>query len=415
MPRKAPRRRTTYSRRATRSFGNVRIARPSREYVQIPVLRGKAQRRAKYSARVPTSGLPRCTQLYAKSILDPSGEESKGACMPAGFPMPSQKLRAFVRGVMALSPNATTAATTTNSIGFISWRPVLANDLNCVTYTDGSFPTGPVNAGTPFNSPSWTVVSAPMPKLQYNTAQFTAKNVEGRMVSGCLRVRYASNENIRSGIVSLFEDPDHLAIDAQTLNTISLFDSCGKERPNGDGAWHQINWSGPAKQAETEYVTQSSETVPVVGAFAPACVVICISQADAHTAGLTTVNALNYEFECWQNMEYIGRDVPAKTNNEMDPAGSAAVWSAAKIAQSQSDSLQPNTRAAGIFQEELRKQAGAGLHAVKKAFAPKVGGSFGGNLFNGVVSAFSPRLGGALMGLRSIRNPSLRGANLAPF
>jgi len=75
------------ARRSTkrRGFGDYKIARPTREYIRRPaakrsMFRGRAGRRANYGARAAAAaaGLPSCTRLYAKSILDPSGDGSKG-------------------------------------------------------------------------------------------------------------------------------------------------------------------------------------------------------------------------------------------------------------------------------------------------------------------------------------------------
>jgi len=327
--------------------------------------------------------------------------------MPAGFPMPSQKIRGFIRAFMTLAPNFPTAAATTSSLGYVMWRPTLASDVTCVTYTNGGPPTTTLNGGTPFNDGNWQVTNAPMVKLPYTASQFTAQTVEGRLVSGCVRVRYTGTETARGGSISLFEDPDHLSVATQSINGINTFDSCGKERPRGDGTWSQINWSGPAKQKETEYVIDDGQVgagFPIVGAFAPPCVIIAINQADAHAAGASTNQTQVYEFEVWQNMEYIGRDVPGKTNNEFDQQGSGAVWSAGKIASSQQYSLAPTGPAANIFRAELRKQA---AELGKKTFAPKQGGSFGGNLFNSVVSSVHPTAGLLLKSFRRSRNPTI--------
>lgn len=389
----APRRKSYAKRTKPRAFGSIKRARPSREYYQVPMARGRTRKRIAYQAKA--TGMMPCTRLFAASILDPTGERSKGACLPMGFPMPSQKIRVFTRGIMYAQPNNTTLATSTACIGFIHWRPVLANDLTCVTYTNSSLPSGAVTEATAFSSANWSVTTATLTKIPYPTASFTNSYVEGRLVSGCIRVRYAGQEDFRSGIISLFEDPDHIAITGLSINDISLFDSCGKQRPFGDGAWHQINWSGPAKQQETEYATSAAA---VVGAAAQTTHVIGISGINPVTAGASSgLMAMPFEFECWQNMEYIGRDVVGKTNNSLDEQGSKDVMKAAKVAQSQSEPLNPTSPAATVFK-----------NIISQTFKPKAGGTFVGNALQSLATGLHPGLGAAWGLGRSAVNAAYR-------
>lgn len=394
MARRVTRRRNL--RKKPRPFGSVRVARPSREYVRIPVLRRKNLKRVQYGARINTSGMPHCTRLFAKSILDPSGEGSKGACLPCGFPMPSQKMRVFTRGFMYAQNNNTTPATSTANVGFITWRPVLAGDVSCLTYTTSASPSGAVGTATAFNSGNWAVASQNMTKIPYLAAAFTAGTVQGRLVSGCLRIRYADQEDVRAGVVSLFEDPDHLSLAASTIAAISDFDSCGKERPSGDGHWHQINWSGPAKQSETEYVTNDGAAVPTSGAFTTACVVIAVNGAFPVVAGAGSgIRATQFEFECWQNLEYIGRDVVGKTNNQLDEQGAKTVFGAAKTAQSQDHPLNPDSPAATVFRDILRNATSTTTSSSTTGTPRRRGPTATGNFFQAVATALHPGFGRA--------------------
>lgn len=383
----APRRKT---RKTSLSFGNVRRVRPTREYVQIPMVRGRQRKRIAYSAKAASGGMMPCTRLYAKSLLDPSGEDSKGACLPCGFPMPSQKIRAFVRGTMFAQPNNTTLATTTGYNGFIVYRPTLAGDVSCATVTNQALPTGPTNITTAFNSPNWGIFNQNMTKLPFLAAAFTANNVEGRLVSACVRIRYAGLEDARSGVIYLFEDPDHISLSTQSTNTISTYDSCGVQRPSGDGTWHQINWSGPAKQSETEYVIDDGAAAPTAGAFAPACIVISVIGVNPINSGSALAPpAIPFEYEIWQNLEYIGRDAIGKTNNKLDEQGAKNVFAAAKIAQSQSEPLAPTGPGAVTFKEELKKAAGL---MASGAFKGRPGGSPAGNLLQAILRRANPGL-----------------------
>lgn len=356
-----------YGRRSSRLGSSVRT-RGSQKYVRARVDRsprayagGRARRNYARGAATAAAhrGHPMCTRLYAASIVDPSGVSSKGACLPAGFPMPSQKIRAFSRGLLS---------TGTGGDGFIAWTPALANDYGSVTTVTSATSVG--TAGTLFSAFT-NVVFAAMSKIPYTTAQITGGLVEGRLVSGCIRIRYAGTEDARSGIVSLIEDPDHIDLWNLSTNLISNFDSCGKQRVYGDGAWHQINWSGPCKQAEQEYV----QTAAFTGAIRTH--VISISGT---TTAAGALGPAPFEYECWQNLEFLGRDVVGKTNNTLDPSGTSTVIGEAKKLQSQSDPLNPTTG------KSL-------LHKLGSLTKPKEGGTFVGNALQGLVSAINPMAG----------------------
>jgi len=355
MPRRAPKRKPSWAAK--------RRSRASREYVQVPLARAPSKKMGRIGRSYAMSAGARCALLYAKSLVDPSGDDSKGACLPMGFPMPSQKIRAFARG---------TFSTGVSGDGFINWTPTLANDQILSSYTKND---SVGNAGTAFNAFTNLATPITMTKLPYTIAQLTTQAaVQGRFVSGCLRVRYAGNENVRSGIVSLFEDPDHLATTTASANSISLFDSCGKERVFGDGRWHQINWSGPCKMAETEYIS--------TGAYSANCIVIAINGT---LNGSGVPGPATFEYEIWQNLEYLGRDVVGKTENHMDDKLSNDVIAETKKLQSQSDPLNP---------------VNAGNKVINKVFAPKAGGTVVGNSIQAGMDALHPGLGVVWRGIR---------------
>jgi len=331
-------RRTT--RKKKKSFGSQRRARASREYVQTPMARAIPKRAIRAGRGYGMSMGAKCALLYGKSLVDPSGENSKGACLPVGFPMPSQKIRAFVRGFIS---------TGTTGDGFISWTPVLANDAICTTFTTATSVGTATSLLTGGGSGFTNTATAVMSKLPYTGAQITGGAVQGRLVSGCLRTRYAGNENVRSGVVSLFEDPDHLSIATQSAQSISLFDSCGKERVYGTGDWHQINWSGPRKMQETEY----REVASYIG-FPVIAIAINGTLNGAGTPGPAT-----FEYEIWENLEYLGRDVVGKTANHMDEGLSKTLMTAAMDAQSQSEPFNPKNP--GAVRDILRGKPGGTL------------------------------------------------------
>jgi len=80
-----PKRRYARRKPKRRGFGDYKVQRPTREYIRRPAAkqfapRGRRNKRIAYGIRAAqaASGLPGCTRLFAKSLLDPSGDGSKG-------------------------------------------------------------------------------------------------------------------------------------------------------------------------------------------------------------------------------------------------------------------------------------------------------------------------------------------------
>lgn len=283
-----------------RRVSNARMA--SDPYVMKRGVKNTPKRKYKrlqLAMKSPT--LMGCTKHYLDSILNPTGESSRGACVPAGFPMASQKVRQFVRG-----------SVTTNSTGdaFVIWRPTFANDQPVVATTSNASVWTPADV---ISTATFQVITN-MATLPYTTAQCTSPNLDQRFVSGCLRIRYTGTEDKRGGIISMLEEPDHNSIFSQTGTALLSYENCQRVRPSGDGDWCQINWSGPVRQSEVDYGTVANLNyifAILIKAPVPA-------------------EAMTFEWECWQNIEYIGSIPTGKTDSHVDPSGLAKVLTGVK-------------------------------------------------------------------------------------
>jgi len=282
-----------------RRISNNRMA--SDSYVMKRGVKNTPKRKYKrlqLAMKSPT--LMGCTKHYLSSILDPVGEDSRGACVPSGFPMASQKVRQFLRG---------TIPTNATGDGFICWRPTFANDAACVSLTSGS---SVWTAGTALSGAT-NLTTLSMATLPYTSAQCTSANLDQRFVSGCLRIRYTGTEDARGGIISVLEEPDHNDLLAQTGTAILSYENCQRSRPSGDGEWTTVCWSGPVRQSEVDYISATNlNYMFVILLKAPS----------------TTV--MNFEWEIWQNIEYIGSIPTGKTDSHVDPTGMSAVLTGTK-------------------------------------------------------------------------------------
>lgn len=251
------------------------------------------------------SKLMPCTAKYAASLIDPTSEKTRGACIPQGFPIPSQKVRCFMRGICG-------PGTGGSKLGYLMFTPAIANDATMIRYTASGSAGNAVSASTFNDVAAYIGTNVAMSKLPYSGAELAAGDVEGRFVSGCIRIRPSGTELARGGILTLIETPDHEDLNIQSYNTINQYECSSTDRPSGDGEWTQINWSGPARTGETTYVNTTSVTA------GRSCMMIVIQQPGG--TGATDPSA-TYEYECWVNVEYIGRVAVGKTNVEIDAQG----------------------------------------------------------------------------------------------
>lgn len=277
-----------------------------------------------------------CTQMYLASLVDPTGDESMGACIPVGMPVPSQKTRAVQRGTFNLG---------TTGYGFIIAAPVISNDNSGMLFSTTASVGG---SGTVLSSFS-NVGTNNQTTQPYSHTQLAGTGVQGRLVSMTVRIKYAGTEANRNGLIFAVEDPDHQDLNTITHATFGVYDNVSVTRPYGSGAWHQINWSGPCTQNEMqwtnfEYANNTNSSYYPLG-FA--------------IAG--NINDL-YEYEVWQNCEYCGRLAIGKTISDSDNEAAGIAQGAAKKAAS-TQPLQPSMAGTVVrdFLEgvsQVTKQAG---------------------------------------------------------
>lgn len=191
---------------------------------------------------MPMPKVSECGLHYASALADPVNTPV-GACIPYGYPIPSQKIKTFTRGTFQVG---------TLGVGFILVRPPLAKDVSGGSL---SFTTSASVFAITDTFSTATVAIAVVDKLPFTSAQMTstATPVAGRMVASELRIRYAGTEANRNGIVTSLEEPDHRDLNVLTANTFVAYTPSLNERPPPDGEWHSVKWSGPVTAAEIDF------------------------------------------------------------------------------------------------------------------------------------------------------------------
>jgi hypothetical protein len=248
----------------------------------------KAAPKGNYSLR--SLKIPECTVDYVKTVLNPF-DMPAGACLPCDlFPLPSQKLKVFGRGICTLG---------TGGYGFINAGLVLGNDVVAVNATSA---TSSMSSSTVLSAVTNTVPGY-FVKLPWSTTDIAANLVQGRGVALGIRVRYTGREDGRNGILNFFEDQDHVGGTGLTYDVIRQYTNTYACRPNGNGDWDSIVYSGPVTPSDLEFRNEN-----YLGAASGLLYVV-----------ISGVAGDQFEFEVFQHIEAIGRQTSGKSMSHADP------------------------------------------------------------------------------------------------
>jgi len=287
---------------------NHALARIAQLESRVGLPRGKPRRRNRSRARAfrrtgPNGSMKTlhnvepCTLHYASALLDPEYTPC-GACIPYGYPQPSQKAKAFLRGKMVLG---------TTGFGFCLFTPPLGNDTACIATTTSTSVGGVGNALNTYTNQT----NFAMAKLPFTSAQLTnpANPLTGRFVAGLVKVRYAGTEAGRNGTVLCLEEPDHNSLVSSNFSIFSSDINGLNERPMPEGQWHTVKWSGPRNRVETEYTASAAGSSGCMLLFA------------SGTAGDV------YDIEAYCHCEYVGTPTTGSSSTGTDMDGYSKVMS----------------------------------------------------------------------------------------
>ena len=247
--------------------------------------------------------VPNCIMHYAEAMIRPF-ETIAGVCLPAElFPIPSQKIKVFLRGTFKVG---------VNGIGFIMMKPTGASNADSLHVTSEASVGG---ATTLFDDYTNLGVGL-FDMLPFNILDFTSDNVRCRLVAAGIRIKYIGKLMERNGTVSALEDPDHINFGEYTFNQLDASPYC-KVRRVGDDEWDsQVNYSGPVTPSDVEFnsdyypLNTNSESIMGIA-----------------VAGIT---GDQYQFEVVQHLEYVGTKVTGKTKSHADPTLFSKVQEVAK-------------------------------------------------------------------------------------
>jgi hypothetical protein len=193
--------------------------------------------------------------------------------------------------------------------------------------------------------------------VDYNFAGMQSggtNNSWARLVSAGIRIRYTGTELNRGGSVFALEEPDHQSLATYTISNMQAFGNCHEEP--ADREWHSIVSSGPTAPGEFEFVQALNSTGTTAGVWgmpgqyakAPPFLLLAVQGAAGNT----------FDYEYYQNWEYIGPNVQGKLPGESDDAGlSLAVGALRSTNDGQIDKKHPIYRSPKMAEKVIQDYA----------------------------------------------------------
>lgn len=338
-----------------------------------------------------------CGLQYLSALVDPFNTPP-GACIPADlFVLPSQKIRVFSRGNFSLG---------TTGVGFIAFNPTSANDAACIRATSAtSVGTTATILGSFTNTVDTMIPTLPYPSVSFGNTE----GVQARVVAAGIRIRYSGTEASRQGTLFSMEEQDHQSLILSTWSNNSSMVNVTCKRPSGAGDWDStVCLSGPVVPNDLDFqsvVFPTTVTQSVVGAY-------LAIQVQGLAADL-------YQYECFEHIEYVGRQVPTKTISHSDQQAYAAISATVKTNSAQ-QSLEPEA-GPGILSQVMSYMQGQLPNLV--SIGRGVATALGGNPIGGVMAALPGAYGLSqsintiphMQGMMGVAAPSLLGGKNSPW
>lgn len=231
------------------SYGQTRFPRPA---TALKTPTAWEQGEEGDGPEVPLYALTRCGAGYLTALANPFGAPP-GVCLPADvLALPSQKVRASVRGTFNALGNGNCA---------ILVAPSVINN-------NAAFKVGTVAGIT--SSADMTTATATATTTQVVTLPFNstdlgigANNVQARLCGFGVRVWWMGDQNNCSGLCAVLETQSHSTLATYLLSEI-VNDPNASASPIIPGEQYGVYWSGPKTSAELAFSSTDIQ-VPCIG------------------------------------------------------------------------------------------------------------------------------------------------------
>jgi len=238
-----------------------------------------------------------CAVHYYKALADPFDIANGGACVPMLPCLDSVKRYAFARG---------TGMVQANGFGGICATPCVVGDSDCINVTNG---TGN------HQMMSTTAVDSYTQNSGIPMSAFTSGDVQARIVSCGIRIRFRGKPLEANGSVYALEEPSHLDTAPMTYHKVGALGKVKNQKFRED--WIAVTWK-PVLPDEYEY-SEDGYAKPRGSVVNPLCILI---SADSPQG------TLPFDWEYFVHYEAIGAGIQGKTRSHISPVEAPRVIAA---------------------------------------------------------------------------------------
>ena len=255
-----------------------------------------------------------CAASYARSLADPFTDYQ--ACIPDFPALLTGRQHTFAKGTFTTSTNPAAGG-----FGFIAIAPNngIANNGLAV------FLNTPASASTSFNFLAGANAQGRNTNSQYPFAAFAAgNNLQYRIVSAGLKIRYVGSELIRGGQIVGIHHPAHYSLQGYDIALLDAYIESSRLPVSRD--WTSVVYH-PVDTDDLDW----QNTFPPNGASPTDTTLymgLCVQSPDS-----TGANPLQFEYEAHFNYELSGPLVLNKEPSHVDPVGHGAVNASAMITE----------------------------------------------------------------------------------
>ena len=281
--------------------------------------------RTRLPAPTKRAGLSVPATQYAQSLANPF--TGPLASVPDFPSVPSRRLRVYSRGFFS---------TGTANIGFVCAAPPMASraDVDSVWYSSSSF------AGTYFDTNTASVGAwSGRTNSDYSNADYGPGTLlRGRIVSSGLRIRYSATNLNRGGTVLGLVTPNHNLLTSITFNVADNYECSARFTPSTK--WQTLNYC-PVTQEELMFDIYCGAAN---GTTSPFPYMGFIVQSPEPTIPIT------FQFEYYSVLEVQGINARGLVPSLADPAGFAAVQTAAQMSMMRPHEKTPEASAKALVE-----------------------------------------------------------------
>lgn len=239
-----------------------------------------------------------CGRGFARTLFNPCG--GKPVCIPDGNPSDSRKAKFFAKG--------TVTCPTGGGIGFIAFDPKAGSRTGLATANQALWFGNTTYAGSTILQANGTTSVGGELNADYDTSLFVDGDLECRVVSACLRIKYSGSSFYNQGTVVGYSDPDGSSLSGKNAADLLSNDQVSQTTVSQiSDRWLELLWKPHHNSENYTSADDGSHSLAFI------------------MSGTSGTEAAVFQYEAYANYEFIGPVARGKTPSVSVPRDFAAV------------------------------------------------------------------------------------------